>query len=84
MFIYALCHFREQFHQRGPEVINLFPCSTQLSTEFQLLLKINYRKVKKFLSLSLSDVVFIMLINVKMQTIVAILTSMNRINYVLS
>ena len=36
------------------------------------------------LTLSLSDVVFIMLINVKMPTIVCILTFMSRINFVLS
>ena len=40
--------------------------------------------MKKFLALSLSDVVFIMLINVKMSTIVGILTFMSRINLLLS
>ena len=40
--------------------------------------------MKRFLALSLSDVVFIMLINVKMPTIVGILTFMSRINFVLS
>ena len=40
--------------------------------------------MKKFLALSHSDVVFIMLINVKMPTIVCILTFMSRINCVLS
>ena len=40
--------------------------------------------MNKFLSLSLSGVVFIMLINVKMPTIVGILTFMSRINFVLS
>ena len=39
--------------------------------------------MKKFLALSLSDV-FIMLKNVKMPTIVGILTFMSRINFVLS
>ena len=39
--------------------------------------------MKKFLALSLSDVVGIMLINVKMLTIVGILTFMSRINFVL-
>ena len=34
--------------------------------------------MKKFLALSLSDVVFIMLLNVKMPTIVGILTFMSR------
>ena len=52
--------------------------------EFQLLIKLKYRQIKMFLALSLSDVVFIMLINVKMPTIVGILTFMSRINFVLS
>ena len=67
----------------GSEVIKLFSCSTQLSTKFQLLIKTKYRKIKMFFPLSLSDVVFIMLINVKMPMIVGILTSMSRINFVL-
>ena len=37
--------------------------------------------MKKFIALSLSDVVFIMLINVKMPTIDGILTFMSRINF---
>ena len=40
--------------------------------------------MKKFLALSLSHVVFFMQINVKMPTIVGILTSMSRINFMLS
>ena len=40
--------------------------------------------MKKFLALSLSDVVFIMLINVKMPTIVGILTFISTINLMLS
>ena len=43
-----------------------------------------YHFLKMFLALSLSDVVFIMLINVKIPTIVGILTFMSRINFVLS
>ena len=66
----------------GPEVIKLFSCSTQLSMEFQLLIKLKYRQIKKFLSLSLSEVVFIMIINVKMPTIVSILIFMSRIIFV--
>ena len=46
--------------------------------------KLKYRQVKKFLAFSLSDVVFIMLINVKMPTIVGNLTYMSRIDIVLS
>ena len=57
----------------GVEVIKLFSCSTQLSTKFQLLLNLKYRHMKKLIALSLSDVVFIMPINVKMPTIVGIL-----------
>ena len=64
--------------------MKLFSCSTQLSTIFQLLFKLKYRKIGKFLAFSLSDAVFIMLINVKMPTIVGILIFMSRINFVLS
>ena len=46
--------------------------------------KLEYRQIKKFLDLSLSDVVFIMLINVKMPKIVGILTFMSRINFMVS
>ena len=67
----------------GLEVIKLFSCSTQLSTKFQLLVKTKI-PTKKFLALSLFDVAFIMLINVKMPTIVGILTFMSKINFVLS
>ena len=49
----------------GPEDIKKNSCSTQLSKKFQLLMKkLKYLQMKKFLALSLSDVVFIMLINV--------------------
>ena len=69
----------------GPEVIkkNVMLNSTEhkISTAHK---KLKYRQMKKFLALSLSDVVFIMLINVKMPTIVGILTFMSRINSVLS
>ena len=67
-----------------PEVIRLFSCSTQLSTKFHLPVKTKIRYMKKFLALSLSDVVVIMLISVKMPIIVGILTFMSRINFVLS
>ena len=43
-----------------------------------------YRQRKKFLAFSLPCDVFTMLINVKMPTIVGILTFMSRINFVLS
>ena len=68
----------------GPEVIKLFSCSTQLSTKLQLLIKTKISTDEEVFALSLSGVVFIMLINVKMPTIVGILTCMSRINFVLS
>ena len=46
--------------------------------------KLKYRQMKKFLALSLSDIVFIILINVKMPTVVGILTFMSRINFVVN
>ena len=67
----------------GSEVINFFSCSTQLNTKFQLLIKTKMLKNKDFL-LSDSDVLFIMLINVKMPLVVGILTFMSMINFMLS
>ena len=63
----------------GPEVIKLASCSTQLSRKFQLLIKNKICSTEKVDTLSLSDVVFIMLMNVKMPTTVGILTFMSRI-----
>ena len=40
--------------------------------------------MKIFLAFKLSDLIFIMLINVKMPTIVSILTFLNMINFILS
>ena len=62
----------------GPEVIKLASCSTQLSRKFQLLIK-KISSTEKVDTLSLSDVVFIMLMNTKMPTSVGILTFMSRI-----
>ena len=66
-----------------PRGYKLFSCSTRLSRKFQLLIKTKI-PTKKFLAVSLSDVAFIMLINVQMPAIVGILTFMSRINFVLS
>ena len=54
----------------GLEDIKLFSCSTELNTKFQPLINKQYQQIKKFLALSLLDVVIIMLINIKMPTIV--------------
>ena len=68
----------------GPRVVKLFfmlnSTEHEISTALQ---KLKYRQMKKILALSLSDALFIMRINVKMQTIVCIRTYMNRINFVL-
>ena len=54
----------------GPEVIKLISCSTQLSTKFQLLIKLRNRQMKGFLVFSLSGVAFTMLINRHLSAIV--------------
>ena len=51
--------------------------------KFQLLIKTKMVKNKDFLTFKLSGVVFVMLINVKMQTIVGILKYMIMINFML-
>ena len=48
--------------------------------KFQLLIKTKLLKSKGFLAFKLSDVEFIMLINVKMSAIVGILTYMSMVN----
>ena len=65
-------------------LLKLVICSAQLSTKFQLLIKTTTLANKEVFGLSLSDVVFIKLINVKMPTIVGILTFVSRINFLLS
>ena len=57
------------------------PNSTEVGLKFQLLIKTKIRK--KNLALKLSDVVLILLINVKMPTIVGILTFISKINVML-
>ena len=52
--------------------------------KFQLLIKTKIPTIKEVLALSLADVVFIMLINVEMPTIVGILIFLSRINFLLS
>ena len=56
-----------------------YSCLTQLSTKFQLLIKTNMLKNKEVSCFKSLSYVFIMLINVKMPTIVGILTFMSRI-----
>ena len=53
----------------------------EISTAYK---NLNAEKITTFLALKLSGVVFILLINVKVPTIVGILTFMSRINFTLS
>ena len=73
---------KERGQRSGIRVIKLFLCSTQLIKKLQLLIKTKMPTNEEvFLALSLSYVVFIMLMNVKMPTIVGILTFMSRITW---
>ena len=66
----------------GPEVIKTFFMLN--SAEHVILTAQNCRKIKIVHALKLSDVEFIMPINVKMPTIVVILTFMSLINFMFS
>ena len=68
----------------GPKVIIFFSCSIQLCIKFQLIIKTKTLKKIIFLAFKLSYDVFILRINVKMPTIVGIITFMSRINFVLN
>ena len=82
-FSYPLWQEELKDFQPSPKVIKLFSCSTQLSMEFHMLIKSKMLKIKTF-AFRCSDVVFIMLINIKMPTIVGILTFMSMKNFILS
>ena len=66
--------------RQNPQVIKLFSCATQLIMKFQLLIE---SKILKN-NLKHSAVLFIVLINVKMPTIVGNLTFMSVINLILN
>ena len=68
---------------KRPRGNKTFIMLTSTEHEISTAKKLKYRQMKKFFSLSLSNVVFILLINVKMPTIVGIFTFMGRINLVL-
>ena len=72
----------KRLNQTGLEVIKLF--HAQPSMKFQVLIKAQMLKNKDFFAVKLLVGVFILLINVKMPTIVGILTFMSRINFMLS
>ena len=74
------CPMTQHIH----EVIKYFSCSNPLSMILQMLIKIKMLNKKRDFAFKLSDVVFIMLINVKMPTVVSILKFMRMINFMLS
>ena len=60
------------YSKSGLEVIKPFSCSTQLGKIFQVIKKAKMlRKIKSFLSLSLLDVVCVMLTRLKRQQLMA-------------
>ena len=65
----------------GPEGIKLFSCSTQLSMKFKLLIRIKISRNSAFLGSYKPRLLFFLLINVKIPTIVGILTFMSRKNH---
>ena len=72
----------DRFRPGGYEtVFKLNSADHEISTAHK---KLKYSQMKKFLALSLSDIVFIVLANVKMPTMFGILTFVSRINFVLS
>ena len=68
----------------GPEIIKLFSCLTQLSMKFEMLISIKNQVIKHFSGSVKLRMLFFPLINVKMPTIVGILTFMSRKNFILS
>ena len=75
------------FHESRPRGYKTFIMLNSNEHEIQLLIKAKIptnEEVSCFKSLRSSDIVFIMLINIKMPTIVGILTFMSRINFMLS
>ena len=68
----------------GYSTIIYFAMTIIAGIKFQLLITAKMLKSKTFLTFKLSEGVFIMLINVKMPTIVGILTFMGMINFMLN
>ena len=65
-------------------VINFFSFSTQLSMKLQTLISIKITRNSAFLGSDKPRLLFFSLINVKMSTIVGILTFMSREKFMLS
>ena len=68
----------------GPKVIKLFSSSAQLSIKFQLLIDVEIVKISGKFMFKTQKLVIYPAHNVKMPTIVGILTFMSRINFSLN
>ena len=77
-------HALKSLEITGPEVIKLFSCSSQMSMNFLNAHKYKNKKIRFYLGFDKPRMLFFPLINVKMPTIVGILTFMSRKNYMLS
>ena len=64
--------------QPGPEVIKLFSCSPQLSMKFKMLISIKFLTNSALLVSDKLIMLFFLFLNVKMPTVVGILTFMSR------
>ena len=81
------CNYNFHVYKKRPRKLkstNIYPHVFETKTQKFGDVKIFYFTVYIFLALKLSDVVFMLLINVKMPTIVGILTCMSRINFMLA
>ena len=67
----------------GPKVMKNFSCLTRLSMKFQMLRSIKILR-KHFSGSDKPRMLFFLLINVKMPTLVGILTFMSKKNFMLS
>ena len=72
------------FRDQAQRLQNFFSCSTQLSMKFYMLLSIKISRKSTFSGSYKTRMLFFPLINVKMPTIVGILTFMSRKNFMLS
>ena len=67
----------------GLEIIKLLLCSAQLSMKFKILISIKISRNQHFSGVDKPRMSFVLLINVKMPTIVGILTFMSRKKFML-
>ena len=74
----------DRFATLGTEITKLFSCSTQLSMQFQLLIKTKIQTNEEVSCFKSLRCFIYHAKNVKMPTIVGILTFMSVINFILS